>query len=200
MDYKTLFPWGPLNLLSETSSYTSHEKIITLRKKKCRFGREDNWIFLDPCSPSEPVCCDEATSPGKPFGYIYATIFQRVHLRLPLSILEKELLTKLNVASAQLHSNSWAFFPAFAILRDQLGVLPSVDVFRYLFEVKKLQRQLWVSVNSVPGRESLPSSNPLIKISKVTFSKSKLTKNTLTSWMVFLYTGLENLTPSLLCA
>jgi len=100
MNYKTLYLWAPSNLISETSSYTSHEKIVALRKKKCRFGREDNWIFLDPCSPDEPVCCDEAISLGNPFCYIYATVFQRVHLCLPLSDFEKELLTELNVAPA----------------------------------------------------------------------------------------------------
>jgi len=106
MDYKTLYPWAPSNLISETSSYTSHEKIVALRKKKCHFGRKDNWIFLDPCSPDEPVCCDEAISPSNPFCYVYATVFQRVHLHLPLSVFEKELLTELNVAPPQLHPNS----------------------------------------------------------------------------------------------
>jgi len=117
MDYKTLYPWAPLNLIFETSSYTSHE-IVALRKKKCHFGREDNWIFLDLYSPDEPVCCDEAISPGNPFSYVYATIFQRVHLRFPLSVFEKEFLTELNVTPAQLHPNSWPFVRAFAILCD----------------------------------------------------------------------------------
>jgi len=52
MDYKTLYPWAPSNLISETSSYTSHEKIAALRKKKCHFGREDNWIFLNLAHPT----------------------------------------------------------------------------------------------------------------------------------------------------
>jgi len=138
MDYKTFYPWPLPSHIFETSSYISHEKIVALRKKKCRFGREDNWIFLDPCSPDEPVCCDETISPGKPFCYVYATIFQRVHLRLPLSVFEKELLTELNIAPAQLHPNNWAFAHAFAILCDQLSVQPSLDAFLYLFEVKKL--------------------------------------------------------------
>jgi len=107
--------------------------------------------FPRPLLTHEPVCCDETIFPGNPFCYVYATIFQRVHLRLPLSVFEKELLTELNVALAQLHPNSWAFVRAFAILRDQFGVQPSLDVFLYLFEVKKLQCQLWVSVNNIFG-------------------------------------------------
>jgi len=109
-------------------------------------------LFLDPRAIDELVCCDEAISPNKPFCYFYATVFKRVLLHLPLLVLEKELFTKLNVAPIQLHPNSWAFVCAFSILCDQLGIPPSIYVFIYLFEVKKLGRQLWVSVNSVFGR------------------------------------------------
>jgi len=68
-----------------------------------------------------------------------------------LSVFEKVLLTEINVAPAQLHPNSWAFVCAFSILYDQFDIPPFVDVFLYLFEVKKLGRQLWVSVNRVFG-------------------------------------------------
>jgi len=71
-----LIPLGSPNLISKTSSYSSHDKIVALRKKKCCFGREDNWIFLDPCSPNEPMGCDETLSPGNPFCYIYATMME----------------------------------------------------------------------------------------------------------------------------
>ena len=109
------------------------------------------------------MCCDETISPNKPFCYFYAIVLKRVLLRLPLSIFEKELLTELNVAPAQLHPNSWAFFRAFSILCDQFGVPPFVDVFLYLFEVKKLNRQLWVSVNSIPGKGILTLFQSLYK-------------------------------------
>jgi len=36
----------------------------------------------------------------------YATVFKKILLRLPLFNFEKELLTEINVAPAQLHSNS----------------------------------------------------------------------------------------------
>jgi len=100
MDYKSLYPLAPPNLLFKTSSYPSHERIVTLRKSKCHFGKEDDWIFLDPCAVDEPVCCDETISPNKPFCYFYATIFKRVLLCLPLSVFEKELLTEINIAPA----------------------------------------------------------------------------------------------------
>jgi len=69
--------------------------------------------------------------------------------------LEKELLTKLNVASAQLHPNNWAFIHALSILCSQLGISPTVEVFLYFYEAKRLGHQLWVSFNGEVGRALL---------------------------------------------
>jgi len=87
----------------------------------------------------------------EPF-FLYATIFKRVKLRLPLTMFERALLTKINVAPTQLHPNSWAFVRGFAILCNHFGHTPSVDVFLHFFEAKSLGRKLWVSFNGVAGR------------------------------------------------
>jgi len=116
MDYKTLYPWAPQNLLGEVSDYTSSKSIVALRKKKCRLGKDNDRVQIVPCGEDEPVCCDESSDPNGPFCFFYATVFKNFLLRLPLTIFEKELLTELNVASAQLHPNSWALICAFSIL------------------------------------------------------------------------------------
>jgi len=79
-------------------------------------------------------------------------MFKRVGLRLPFTAFERELLTEINIALAQLHPNSWAFIRAFKILCGYLGILPSVDVFLHFFEVKKQGKSLWVSFSGVAGR------------------------------------------------
>jgi len=79
-------------------------------------------------------------------------VFKRVDLRLPFTAFERELLTEINIAPAQLHPNSWAFIRAFEILNGYLGLLPSVDVFLHFFEVKKQGKSLWVSFSGVAGR------------------------------------------------
>jgi len=73
-------------------------------------------------------------------------------MRLPFSGFERELLTEINVAPAQLHPNSWAFFKAFGILCGYFGQPPSVDVFLHFFEVKKQGKSLWVSFSGIAGR------------------------------------------------
>jgi len=71
-------------------------------------------------------------------------------VRLPFTSFERELLTEINTAPAQLHPNGWAFVRAFQILCGHLGVPPSVDVFLHFFEVKKHGKSLWVSFPSHP--------------------------------------------------
>ena len=112
-----MYPWAPKTLLDETSFYTSSERVVTLRKSGCHFGKaHDRFVRIAACREDKPVCCDESSNPEGPFCFFYATIFKKVLLRFPLSIFEKDLLTKLNVVSAQLHPNNWAFIRAFTFL------------------------------------------------------------------------------------
>jgi len=79
-------------------------------------------------------------------------VFKRIGMRLPFSRFERELLTEINVAPAQLHPNGWAFVKAFEILCGFLGHAPSVDIFLHFFEVKKQGKSLWVSLSGISGR------------------------------------------------
>ena len=63
-------------------------------------------------------------------------------VRLPFSRFEKELLTEINVAPAQLYPNIWAFVKAFDVLFGFLGCAPSVDLFLHFFEVKRQRHNL----------------------------------------------------------
>ena len=65
---------------------------------------------------------------------------------------EKELLTEIDAAPAQLYPNNWAFVKAFDILFGFLGCAPSVDIFLHFFEVKRQRNNLWVTLSNVPGR------------------------------------------------
>ena len=79
-------------------------------------------------------------------------MFKCIGMRLPFSGFERELLTEINVAPAQLHPNNWAFVKAFGILCGYFGQPPSVDIFLHFFEVKKQGTSLWVSFSGIAGR------------------------------------------------
>jgi len=85
---------------------------------------------------------DDRSNGGKPFFFLYQVVFKRIGLRLPFTPFERELLTEVNVAPAQLHPNGWAFVRAFQIFYGYLGIPPSVDVFLHFFEVKKQGKSL----------------------------------------------------------
>jgi len=73
-------------------------------------------------------------------------------MRLPFTSFERELLTEVNVAPAQLHPNNWAFIKAFGILFSYFGCYPPVDVFLHFFEAKSPGKNLRVSFSGITGR------------------------------------------------
>ena len=108
VDYKTLYCWAPNEILIETSKITSNKDVITYREgeadeKHRVFGREHNaYVSVRPCRKGEPVCVDDRTSLEEPFFFMYSTIFKRIKPRLPFTGFERALLTKVNMAPAQL--------------------------------------------------------------------------------------------------
>ena len=115
----------------------------------------DNKVTVLPCLPGEPICADDKGNNGELFCFIYATMFKKVKLRFPFTRFERELLTELNIAPAQLHPNSWVFVRAFQILCAHLGLPASIDVFLFLFEAKNPGDRPWVSLNGIAGRSIL---------------------------------------------
>ena len=77
----------------------------------------DSKMVVLPCHHDEPICADDKTSNGESFCFLYTTLFKKVKVRLPFTRFERELLTELDIAPAQLHPNSWAFVRAFHRMR-----------------------------------------------------------------------------------
>ena len=136
-DYKRLYPWASATLLGETSSVNSDLDVFRLKrddKANLSFSKEhDDKVVVRPCPPGEPICTDDQGSDDTPFCFIYTTMFKKVKLRFPFTRFERELLTELDIAPAQLHPNSWAFVRAYQIICAHLGLPASVDVFLYLY-------------------------------------------------------------------
>jgi len=116
----------------------------------CQSNEQD--VLVVRCELDEPMCANTSTDSSGPLFFFYSTLFSKVGLCLPQSSFEKELLTVLNVAPAQLHPNSWAFVRAFYILCMHFGVVLTSNTFLYFFEMKKPHKHMWSSLNSVGGR------------------------------------------------
>jgi len=139
INYRAHYPWASDELLAECLTLATVEDVENhlgdprFFKFNAFSSRHDSHIFVRHCTHGEPVCVDDRSNGGKPFFFLYQTVFKRTGLRLPFSGFEREFLTEINVALSQLHPNNWAF----EILSGYLGLLPSVDLFLHFFEVKK---------------------------------------------------------------
>jgi len=158
VDYKAQYPWASDELLAECTSLTTVEDVVKhqgdphLYNFNAFCSTHDSHISVRHGTLGEPVCVDNQFNGRKPFIFVYQAVFKRVGVRLPFTSFERELLTEINIAPAQLHPNGWAFVRAFQILCGHLGVPRSVDVFLHFFEVKKQGKSLWVSFSGISGR------------------------------------------------
>ena len=155
---KDLYPWASSELLDECSCLLTSRAIREHKGDSCSYDhrafarRHDDNIVVLPCDLGEPVCGDERANDGVPFFYFYQAFFKTVGVRLPFSQFEREVLSEINAAPAQLYPNSWAFIKAFDVLFGFLGCAPSVNIFFHFFEVKRQRNNLWVTLSNVPGR------------------------------------------------
>jgi len=131
VNHRALYPWAPDELLDEYSSLVStkawrdHVGESSAYDHRAFGKRHDDDIVVLPCTLGEPVCGDERANNGVPFFYFYQVVFKRIGMRLPFSRFERELLTEIDIAPAQLHPNDWAFVKAFlTYCAGSSGALP----------------------------------------------------------------------------
>ena len=192
---KDFYAWASRELLDECSSLLSTRAVREHMGDSCSYDhrafakRHDDDITVLPCTLGEPVCGDERANNGDPFFYFYQVVFKSVGVRLPFSRFERELLTEINAAPAQLYPNSWAFVKAFDILFGFLGCAPSVDIFLHFFEVKRQRNNLWVILSNVPGRVLRPPSSTPSQGGRASSLRFVVLISCLPPWTAFHCTG-----------
>jgi len=123
--YRAHYPCASIELLAECSTLTIVEDVENhlgdphVYNFNAFSSRHDSHISIRHCTPGKPVCVDDRSNGGKPFFFLYQMMFKRTGLRLHFSGFERELLTEINVAPAQLHPDSWEFIRAFEILNTR---------------------------------------------------------------------------------
>jgi len=109
INYKAFYKWASDALLNECTTLTTIEDVENHRGDPhlynfnafCR--THDAHISVRHGRPGESVCVDDRPRGGTPFFFMYQTVFKRVGVRLPFTPFERELLTEINTALAQLH-------------------------------------------------------------------------------------------------
>jgi len=104
--YKAQYSWASDELLAECTTLTTvgdvenHIGDPRLYNFNAFCSVHDSHVSVRHGTPGEHVCVDDSSNGGKPFFFLYQTVFKRVGLRLPFTAFERELLTEINTAPA----------------------------------------------------------------------------------------------------
>ncbi|KOM37306.1 hypothetical protein LR48_Vigan03g068700 [Vigna angularis] len=145
--------WAPYVPSLYASVYGSH-KDLEWRVSRTHIVRdvEDSRLIRAGVSVrNERVYYGKRSSPDD-FFYMYVNFFAHLFVRVPFTKFQMAVLREANVASAQLHPNSWAAMQAFLAMCLVVGVTPTIPVFFHYFEVRPPTSGGWVSFTSVRER------------------------------------------------
>jgi len=80
----------------------------------------------------------------------YSCKFVKLHIRLPFDEFTMGVLRLLNVASTQLHPNSWGSLQAFRLMCRALSLEPTAERFLYFYVIRPRDPCSWVSLVGRP--------------------------------------------------
>lgn len=143
--------WVSSEVCEASSEIDSHHVMLKLLKEVEIARSEDNQEFE--CLPYslEDRVYDSQDLKDAEFVYMYKTLFKDLVLRLPFTEFERGVLVQINVASTQLHRNSWAFVHYFKVLMEFLGQEPCLNMFFSFFQEKGIWKGMWCCLNVVLG-------------------------------------------------
>jgi len=102
-------------------------------------------VAIERVSAVEAVCHGREGLEGD-FFYMYACMFTKLHVRLPLDEFTMGILRLLNVAPTQLHPNSWGSLQAFRLICKALYLTPTPESFLYFYVTRPRDPLSWVSL------------------------------------------------------
>jgi len=122
------------------------------------------------CLPSDLVFHSRGSS-NLDFFFLYAKVVKDSRLRLPLDEFSIGVLRALNVASTQLHPNSWTYMQGFQMLCLGLGLTTTPALFLHHYCTRPGKRVGWLSLVSQSKNRLLNPYSSSYKFFKDTFFK-----------------------------
>jgi len=111
---------------------------------------EESLLAFGPCSLEDRVY-RERSSTEPPFFFMYSCLFADLHVSLAFDAFTAGVLKELNVASTQLHPNSWASMQAFHIVCKTFGLRPLTSCFLHFYVSHPVKLTGWQSLVSREG-------------------------------------------------
>lgn len=120
VDYATHYPWAKEEVIKARSMYYDWPSLERVRDDfVLTIDGYDENVIIKPCLVSELAYTDTDTDTDKGMRiilcYIFEIVLSKLGIRFPLTEFESGMLLMLNVASTQLHPNSWAFVKVFLL-------------------------------------------------------------------------------------
>jgi len=128
------------------------------------------YAVVKPCRAHECIYMKPAPD-SYDFTYVYDYLFKEYNVTFPLTDFEAGMLTLMNIAPSQLHPNYWAFVRCFELLCGHLGLVPSISVFTYFYQIKFGKLVGWVSLSASHGSPLFTLYNSSYKYFKPRFFK-----------------------------
>jgi len=128
------------------------------------------YAVVKPCRARERIYMKPSPD-NYDFTYVYDYLFKEYNVTFPLIDFEAGMLTLINIAPSQLHPNSWAFVRCFKLLCGHLGLVPSISVFTYFYQMKFGKLVGWVSLSASHGSPLFTLYNSSYKHFKPHFFK-----------------------------
>ncbi|KAL5134498.1 hypothetical protein HKD37_03G007641 [Glycine soja] len=122
--------WVRDDVLNYMSSLTSATTVAALQCQVKLKSPEDSCKIVVHACGNDDFPFLRAASGSFPFFFMYRCVFEVMGLFFPLKIFQYALLEHVNVASSQLHPNSWAMMK----LMSKIGWVSLNNVSKKLFE------------------------------------------------------------------
>jgi len=94
-----------------------------------------NFVSIRHCLSSDRVYMKPSWN-GFNFTYVYKFFFKDLNITFSLPLFKCQMLTAMNVAPSELHSNNWAFLKAFQISCHRLHIKSTINIFMYFYQLK----------------------------------------------------------------
>jgi len=112
------YEWVSREVNFYASRFQIWESIVVLKKEvNLMIFYDTELLIVEPCSSDQRVFL-KASKDKIDFIYLYEDVFKELHVQLPFTNFECEMLSSINVVPVQIHPNSWAFLQSFQIFTE----------------------------------------------------------------------------------
>lgn len=123
--------------------------------------------MLEPCVVGERVFITRSKGVLDEYFYFNSEVIEDFNIHIPFTDFESDLLKTLNIVPSQLHLNGWGFIKAFELVCEAVGIILTLGLFLFFFELKGADKGGWISLSEIRGKVFSKLIVLTIKVSRI---------------------------------